>query len=238
MKLVVLLNNPGEEAAAISKALRETSIEVECEAGKVVLTTDKLVPDVLDLNDHDLIHRTWNRVRELVATMNGSSRVEPGTLKEISLSNLAYIAEDGQRRNMPITARLHAVLPAMRSAPPDPASFMSLALMDAAAAKALRLFSGDSSWVNLYRVYDVIKEAARPGIVESGWATRPEMKRFKRSANDASITGDASRHGNAGNAVSSAKGMSRAEAADLIERVLWLWLNSKLATCRKHESQA
>jgi hypothetical protein len=238
MKLVILLSNPEEEAVAISKALHETSIVVECEAGKVVLITDKLVPEVLDLNDHDLIHRTWNRVRELVAIMNGASCVEPGTLNKISLSNLAYTAEDGQRRHMPITAQLHAVLPAMRYAPPDLASFISLALMDTAAAKALRLFSGDSDWVNLYRVYEVIEEAARPGIVKSGWATNAEMRRFKMSANKASITGDASRHGNTGNAVTSAQGMSRVEAAHLIGRILRLWLNSKLATCRNHESQA
>ncbi len=227
MKLVILLNNPEEEAGAISKALRDTGIEVECEAGKVLLVTEKLATDALDLKDQALIHRSWNRVHELISIMNGASCLEPGMLNEISLANVAYISDDGQRQHMPITGWLHAVLPSIRSAPPDPASFIALALSDVAAAKALRLFSGDLDWVNLYRVYEVIDKAARPGIVESGWASNSEVKLFKLCANNASITGDASRHGT-GNAAPMAQTMSEAEAAHLISRILREWLNSKV----------
>lgn len=227
MKLVILLNNPEEEAATISKALRETGIEVECEAGKVLLVTEKLAPDALDLEDHASIRRIWNRVHELIAIMNGASRVESGTLNEISLAHLMYILNDGQRRHMPGMGWSDLVLPSIRLTPPDPASFIALALTDMAAAKAFRLFSGELNWVNLYRIYEVIEKAARPGIIESGWATIPEIKTFKVCANNSSITGDASRHGTS-NAPPMPHTMSQAEAVHLIGRILREWLNSKV----------
>ena len=227
MKLAILLNNPEEEAATISKALRDTGIEVECEAGKVLLETEKLVSDTFDLEDHASIRRIWNRVHELIAIMNGASRVEPGTLNEISLAHLMYMSNDGQRRRMPNTGWLDAVLPSIRLTPPDPASFITFALTDVTAAKALRLFSGELDWVNLYRIYEVIEEAARPGIIESGWATILEIKTFKRCANNASITGDASRQGTS-DAAPTPLAMSQAEAVHLIGRILREWLNSKV----------
>jgi hypothetical protein len=232
MKLVILLDNSEEEAAAISSGLRETAIKVECEAGKVVLVTDNLVPNPLDLNNHELIRETWNRARELVSIMNGVSRVEPGTVNEIALSNLAYITEDGQRRYMPITARSNGVLSEARSTSPDAGSFIALALADHAAAKALRLFSDDCNWPNLYRIYEVIEDSAQPGIVQSGWATKAELQRFTKSANNPSISGDASRHGKTNTTASPAHGMSRAAATDLVARILRQWLDSRVTRLR------
>lgn len=128
---------------------------------------------------------------------------------------------------MTITGRLHIVPPTPRFTAPDPALAVSLALADPAVAKALRLFSGDSDWPNLYRIYEVVQDAAKPGIVESRWATKAQINRFTMSANNPSITGDASRHGKTNTAVSSAQGMSRVEATDLIRSVLRAWLNSR-----------
>lgn len=57
MKLAIRLRNDGSDAEAISRALRETSIEVKCEAGKVVLFTEQLVPEGLDPKDDELVQK-------------------------------------------------------------------------------------------------------------------------------------------------------------------------------------
>lgn len=149
----------------------------------------------------------------------------------MSLLNIDYFDNDAERKPMPITARADIFLSAMRTSPPGPASFISLTLTDPVAAKALRLFSGELDWDNLYRIYEVINENSA-GIVESEWATTTEINRFKMSANNSSITGDASRHGKSHSKVAANPGISQAQAIDLVRRLLRQWLDARRMSSR------
>jgi hypothetical protein len=110
--------------------------------------------------------------------------------------------------------------------PPAPPSdaWMNVAAGDADAQEALAIWgSRPRDWVNLYRVYEIVR--SRADIVASGWATRSELSRFTRTANDPALGGPDARHGRFATGPQP-KAVSLADGVTLIERVLAAWLNS------------
>src|SRR5688572_1415960 len=139
MKLFILLENADHESDTIQAGLKGIPVQVERDSGRTVLITDSIFPEPLNVDDHEQIHSLWNKVRELVAIMDGAGQLE-GTLPRMALLNLAYEAGDGARKWMPITGRGDMVTQSARTRPPDGAPYIGLALNDPAVAKALRLF--------------------------------------------------------------------------------------------------
>lgn len=241
MNLYIRLKNPEGEADALARALRKTHVKVGKEDGQIVLFSDDLVRNELEATNYPLIREIWRRVHELIAIINGAGVVEGGTINRLDLVYVDYVTPDGRCEPMPNVADSDIVLPALRTNPPDRAPFIALALIDGTVAKALRLFSQGSDWVNLYRIYEIIWEDMPKGRIHAaGWATNKEIDTFTRSANDPAITGDLARHGK----ISKGKkktprktkphksapqsAMSLAMARHLIKRLLRAWLSHKV----------
>jgi hypothetical protein len=109
---------------------------------------------------------------------------------------------------------------------PSPAAdrWMAVAAGDADAHEALAIWgSRPRDWVNLYRLYEIVK--SRADIVANGWATGKELSRFTHTANDPALGGPEARHGRFATG-SQPKALSLDKAVALIERVLTAWLNS------------
>ena len=124
---------------------------------------------------------------------------------------------------------MRAVLPALRTGPPDPSGFIAVGLKDGAAAKVLRLISRELDWCNLYRIFEVIVvQVQESGIVDSGWATEPEIDAFRCSANNESVTGDDARHGKPFGGTPR-NTMELPDAQHVIKRIVRGWLASKVA---------
>lgn len=241
MNLYIRLKNPEGEADALARALRKTHLKVGKEDGQIVLFSDDLVRNELEATNYPFIREIWHRVHELIAIINGASVAEGGTINRLDLVNVDYLTQDGRRQPMPNVFDSDIVLPALRTNPPDPAPFIALALIDVAVAKALRLFSQDSDWVNLYRIFEIIREDMPKGRIHAlGWATGKEIDTFTRSANDPAITGDFARHGKIfrgkkkpsrqtrRNKSTPPDTMSLASARHLIGRFLRAWLSHKV----------
>ena len=240
MKLYVRLLNPDAEAPAIAKALTNTSIRVAAEAGQVTLFTDTLVEGNLEATNYSLIREIWFRVHELIAIINGAGLVHGGAINRLNLVYVDYENSEGKRALMPNVADGDIVLPGLRTSIPDTAPFIALALKDRAVAKALRLFVPDSDWVNLYRIFEIIRhEVPTERIEAAGWATNKEIDAFTHCANDPAITGDFARHGQlpAGRnklvrqsprKPAQLNTLSLAMARHLVGRLLRAWLNHKV----------
>lgn len=85
--------------------------------------------------------------------------------------------------------------------PPAPrtTALFKLAFSKPELAKAMRLLSAPDahSWVNLYRIYEVIEAdiGGEHSLKTRGWGSSQDLKRFKHSANSVTVAGDAARHG-------------------------------------------
>lgn len=114
--------------------------------------------------------------------------------------------------------------------PADPiARLLPLALTDEAVSKALWLRNSITlSWVELYRVYEVVEDdVGQSTIVAEGWASQKKIDLFTRTANSVSTAGDEARHGKE-RTQPPKKPMKVSEARRLIDRILKGWLEYKL----------
>jgi hypothetical protein len=91
-------------------------------------------------------------------------------------------------------------------------------------ADALRLFC-EQNWINLYKIYEIVRDDIGGERNMYGWVTKREIKRFTQTAQSRDAIGDAARH--ASDKFKPPKGpMSLAEAKSLIKIILLNWLNS------------
>jgi hypothetical protein len=111
--------------------------------------------------------------------------------------------------------------------PPRTVSLVKAALADSAVEKVLRLLAADdsSSWVGLYRIYEVIQQDAG-GKMQRWGAKKRELERFAHSANSVAVAGDAARHGRE-RTQPPKNPMSIEEARALVNYMLHAWLSSK-----------
>ncbi len=93
----------------------------------------------------------------------------------------------------------------------------------------LRLLgSGNYDWVNLYRIYEIIKAdmGGVNSIVNKQWTTNKVIARFTHTANSPDASGDQSRHGKGEPAPKDP--MSLVEAKSFIEGIIHNWIRLKI----------
>jgi hypothetical protein len=114
--------------------------------------------------------------------------------------------------------------------PSDPAAaWLAKAITTPEAARALRLRDKqDLSWADLYRLFEVIQGAVggTQVLIDRGWASRAQIRRFKHSADSVTAAGDQARHGVEATAPP-ADPMSISEARSLIDILLVRWLGHR-----------
>ena len=106
-------------------------------------------------------------------------------------------------------------------------SWIRLAKSDKAVADALHFFT-DNTWINLYKVFEIISEDAggRDAIVRNGWATRRSLGRFTQTAQSKAALGDLARHA-ADRFGPPSQPMTTQEAESLLRGLIVSWLSSK-----------
>jgi len=118
-----------------------------------------------------------------------------------------------------------------RQAPlPRAIAVANLSLVDAAVAKAMRLFAAQDfkSWVGLYRIHEVIESdlGGVRALKRQSWGSPKDLKRFRHSANSVQVGGDAARHGKEDEKPPT-NPMSIDEAVAYLNGVLQSWLAAK-----------
>lgn len=115
--------------------------------------------------------------------------------------------------------------------PPRTVGIAQLATGDSSVAKAMRLLASPThtSWVEMYRIYEVVEDdmGGQHRLAKRGWGSEIDLKRFKHSANSVAVGGDGARHGKE-LTVPPPKPMSPDEAAAYLNYVLQSWLSLKL----------
>ena len=110
---------------------------------------------------------------------------------------------------------------------PWPARF-TLAMHNHEVAEVLELLSRDAplGWMELYKIYEVVREAVKPRrITELGWWRKSEESAFTGSANRPDVSGLEARHARVpGDAPRSR--ISLVEGRAQISRLVTLWIDS------------
>ena len=165
-----------------------------------------------------------------LATIAGVLKVSSGSSSAIRPGGIMKVYSDGRRDyHLVVTRglRLHISLTGDHGA-----GLRQLAASNPMVAKALRLYGAEDfeSWVGLFRLYEVIVDEAQgtSWLIEQGWISENDHRRFKHSANSVSVGGDQSRHGKEPTQPPSSP-MSLADATAYVENLFQSWLSSKRA---------
>jgi len=184
------------------------------------------------------------RAKSLITSLSGASRALLGAQKSLDVGGVTLVRADGTKNHFvlvePAVLRLRCIPPSIRITKPDgsveehhPADpvrdWLEIALKDPLVAKALRLRDkGGLDWVQLYRLYDVIEgDMPQSTLVQNGWASKKDIRRFKHTANSPGVIGDEARHGKEGHQPP-ANPMSLSEARSLVDHILKQWLDFKI----------
>lgn len=95
-------------------------------------------------------------------------------------------------------------------------------------AEALAIMgqSGPLTWTDMYKVYEIVRDDAKPRtLAELGWATDAEVKAFTASANRPDVSGSGARHARMrGNPPR--QSMDEAQGRDFISRLVTAWIDA------------
>lgn len=223
----VQLQGDGVDLTGLAAALADGPIRVVREGGEFLLEAEEL--------EH-LSHRSQVRpaAERLITRLNGAMRLGNPSYQNVKLGHLREQRADGTEEISvfvePATIRIRAsVLPVkiLGGVPTkqlsDPArSYIAVAAGDPDADDALDLWANEPhSWVNLYKVFEIIRARGGldPGVSES------ELRRFTHTANHEEAAGRHARHARLGSDPPR-QPMTEFEAEALIRRLLQAWLDS------------
>jgi len=180
-----------------------------------------------------------NDVEELLALINGAAWLAIDARTPLHAVSIARVREDGGRdfcRDYENTLELRDTFSTTHTRsdgtvesryPADQVpGWIRIAQQNPDVAKAFRLLgAGNLNWVNLYRLYEIIKKdiGGIEEIVNRGWATKKSLKRFKHTANSPDAIGDDARHGKQPTKPPK-NPMALGEARSLLKLILHNWL--------------
>lgn len=180
---------------------------------------------------------------EQIARLSGSASLILGAVEPIKVAQVILVSDDGSRSHYgflePIVWTFRMSVPTVQikradgtveiHRPADPVkAWLAAAESSDDVARALRLFEGrEHDWVELYRLLEIVEASvSRKGITDAGWATKGQLKRFRRTANSLEAAGDTARHGYE-ETQPPPQPMSLNDARELIRRVVRQWLDTE-----------
>lgn len=226
MKLVLTFDNSPTDGEALRSLFSSLGEQLQEDVGVFAITTDRFNLDDEDLGNETEIGAAREAAYSFFRSVNGILQLEPGPVRRIGLRDVLYEDADGKRHGLPPRAPtgLRVTL-----STDDPLSiqkeFLRAAVSYPAAASLLRHIEAGLSWVNMYKIYEIVMEdlGGDDQIVAAGWVSARDIRRFKASANNTSVTGDDSRHGKLASGTP-ADTMTLGEALHIIPDLARRWL--------------
>jgi len=189
------------------------------------------------LNDAEKILTLAN---ELLPIISGAGKVFLAGFQPLGTGHVVQISDDGVRHNFvfvtaTVSSRasvsrqvtLASGIPAPQPQPPQDVEFAStVAQSEERVKKALIFFDRQHTWVNLYKVYELIRADVGDDMAAKGWTTKAEAGRFTQTANSVGAVGDEARHA-VEHTQPPKKPMSLKEAEQFVRLLLANWIRSK-----------
>jgi hypothetical protein len=186
-KWLVSLQGDSVDLQELADEFRSAHLSVRKEQGRYFLRASQHF-DALTRSD-----KVRDRATELLPLLVGTIKLRTGYAAAITLGDLTIRVEDdgtGSTYTHLETLRVRPKTPEVsvssgprNSAPPLAERWVDLALRDEKVLDALRFFQEETTWWSLRKTYEVIEtELQLSKIAKLGWASVPEIKRFKEWA--------------------------------------------------------
>ena len=235
-KWIAAISGNDADLAELQKSLVGPDLRVSHQHGSYVLESSRF--DLLATPE-----QVQSRANEILEVLSGASRVAFGLISPLSASWVATINDDGSRNvYMTVTERVafrdtvsvvitreDGTVETINPADEVP-RIAAVAEKYTNAAEVLKLLAkGIDDWVNLYRIYEIIKRdmGGDKKITDQGWTTNGQLNNFRHTANSPDSIGHDARHGVQTNDPPSDP-MELSAAKGLIKHVAQKWLESKV----------
>jgi hypothetical protein len=147
--------------------------------------------------------------------------------------NRTVVGRAGSAEERNFTGAATALIDGKPVPPPPPAgpTFIALAATNSDVWELLTIFrraDGKPDWVDLYKIYEIIKVAVgggREGLCATGWTDKSTLSAFTGSADRPDVSGDLARHARMSGGPPK-QIMDLAEARMYIRRLAHAWLRS------------
>jgi hypothetical protein len=179
------------------------------------------------------------RANAILRLMNGAAMIEFNNHRAVEIDGTIHDPGGHQHavvfaETANMRARVNAVIVTVDGQQARPSTPTGRAYLDASCADPVaegvlrRLGGGDTSIVNLYRIWEDIRDSvgSKDKIIKNGLAIADEISRFTATANLPQILGDDSRHGGAPGGNPKLPPMTEAEAATFIRRLAADWMKT------------
>ena len=193
MWIVQVAGDPSD-LSTLGQSLTGNDLNISHDGQGYVLKSDQFADD-------DDAATVREKAEELVAVLNGASRLALDSINPIGVGAV-YRQREGGKRDIfvfpePGVIRLRGFAPTIKLThtdgtveefhPADPVKqWVGVASKQDTVANVLRILAGGVlDWVNLYRIVEIIESdvGGSDAIVDNGWATKTTMRLFKHTAN-------------------------------------------------------
>ena len=188
--------------------------------------------------DHPLEGKTfYEAAQDLLPIVNGIGRMKSAKFRPVKLDG-RY--QDGEKRHTVVgvgtietRSHVHAVAivtgPDGKEKPQPPPQGIAYAALTARpeVAEALTILATPAAgWVELYKVYEIIRDAVKPVALEkSGLATKDEISAFTGSANRPDVGGLGARHARMDGRLPK-RTMTELQAREFIGGLMRAWMDA------------
>lgn len=235
MDLLIRIDCSDDQVSSLISILDDVPATVLKREDGLYLRSSEVIEEKFERNNHDRISKTWSRARDFIRITNNVAENKNKEWSPISVNNMKVIKVNGEECWYPITGRFNILSGGSPSNERRP-EVEELLFLEATGGgdskyviKAWRLWKRERSWVNFFRIYEIIREdiGGESEIESKKWATGDKLEAFRASANNPKVTGDNARHGWVDKWDMPSNSMTLKEGRTLICRILRKWLQSK-----------
>lgn len=230
MEWIVYLTGDKNDLQILLEDLKNPDFSIGKESTNYILKSPRFTSLMTDQSVRE-------KTNEFLEILNAGIKLDLGAHEKIKISHTMQINPDGSKMNyvicegaciyvrvFPSTVEING-----KRMPENRANFtralINLAKSDEMVAKVSKYLNQDfNSWGNLYKIFEVIEKDGFPPIQRNG-EYRKKADLFRRTANNPSSSGLASRHAN--DTAPPENPMTLSEAQSFIKTILQEWLKSK-----------
>ncbi|MCI5136892.1 MAG: hypothetical protein D3922_00415 [Candidatus Electrothrix sp. AR1] len=191
MELHIYLKNDKEHFLNIKDALKQTKDQVFLKEDNIVISNSSIINEYINLFKEQFAD-AQNSVKNYLNSINGTAKLFYISMPTLEVAKILFKHNDGSWLPVPVSETIHCelILRFGNVQQPDISKQVKLSSHNEQAAKATRLYFQEINWINLYRIFEIMKS-------DKYNFPKKQLTSFTMSANKVEISGDDARHGTA-----------------------------------------